>query len=81
MRSDHLPDHLTWSLDSKSIYFLATLRGSTHLYEARPEEDWVPQMSCAGDRRIYGYSLDAAQKTLPWSSPIPLCPATSSPAR
>ena len=32
MRSDHLPDHLTWSPDSRRIYFLALLRGSTSLY-------------------------------------------------
>jgi dipeptidyl aminopeptidase/acylaminoacyl peptidase len=74
MRSDHLPDHLTWSPDSRRIYFLASLRGSSSLYEARPEEDAIPHVVIDGERRIYGYSLDAARRTVAFVASDPTLP-------
>ncbi len=74
VRSDHLPAQLTWTPDGKGIYFLASLRGATHLYLARTEENAIPQVIAGGDRRIYGYSLDTARQSLAFVASDPTMP-------
>jgi dipeptidyl aminopeptidase/acylaminoacyl peptidase len=74
LRADHLADHLVWSADGQDVYFLASLRGATHVYAARPDEDWLPREIVSGDRRIYGFALDVATRTLVLAASDPITP-------
>ncbi len=61
---DHAPIHLEWSPDSRAIYFLGSLRGTTHVYAAKPEGGLLPRRVTEGDRHVYAFSLDRAGHTL-----------------
>ena len=57
MRGSHSAAHLTWSPDGRDIFFLASMRGTTHLYAAQPDADRLPRRLTDGSCQIYGFSL------------------------
>src|SRR5262249_4007782 len=61
---EHVDPHLFWSPDGQEVYFLASLRGTTHLYAARPAEDSEPRAVTSGARHVYGFSVDKAGQML-----------------
>jgi len=74
MRSSHGEAHLTWSPDSSDIFFLASMRGTTHVYVARPRNNRLPRRLTDGKNRVYSYSFDAAGRTLALASSDPATP-------
>ena len=64
LRASHGEPHLVWSADGQEIFFLASMRGTTHVYAARARGDLLPRRVTDGLRRVYAFSLDAAQTTL-----------------
>jgi dipeptidyl aminopeptidase/acylaminoacyl peptidase len=64
LRASHGAPQLIWSADGQEIFFLASMRGATHVYAARAHGDWLPRRVTDGARRIYAFSLDAARATL-----------------
>ncbi|MBF6590217.1 MAG: S9 family peptidase [Ktedonobacterales bacterium] len=74
MRVAHLHAHLTWSPDGQAIYFLASMRGTTHVYAARPQGNRLPRRVTDGGCRVYGFSLDVAATTLALGVSTPTVP-------
>ncbi len=74
LRSFHGASRLYWSADGQEIYFSGSMRGATHIYAARPTGDLLPRRVTDGERVIYGYSLDAAGKTLALARSEPTIP-------
>jgi len=60
MRAGHGGAHLVWSPDGHSIFFLASMRGATHVYAARPAGNLLPRRVTEGSRRIFDFSMDDA---------------------
>ena len=58
MRAGHGGAHLVWSPDGHNIFFLASMRGTTHVYAARPAGNLLPRRLTEGSRRIFAFSLD-----------------------
>ncbi len=54
---------LTWSADGQEVYFLAAMRGTTHLYALRPNGDGQPRRVTEGNIHVCGFSLDRATRT------------------
>ena len=63
-RAGHGPLPLAWSADGRDIYFLASMRGTVHVYAAQPEGELLPRRVTDGDLHIYDFSLDEARRTL-----------------
>jgi dipeptidyl aminopeptidase/acylaminoacyl peptidase len=64
LRASHGEPQLNWSADAREIFFLASMRGTTHVYAARARGDWLPRRVTDGLRRVYAFSLDATQTRL-----------------
>jgi acylaminoacyl-peptidase len=64
LRGSHGEAQLIWSNDGQEIFFLASMRGTTHVYAARARGDLLPRRVTDGLRRVYAFSLDAARTTL-----------------
>lgn len=64
LRASHGEPQLIWSADGQEIFFLASMRGTTHLYAAHARGDLLPRRVTDGLRRIYAFSLDAARNRL-----------------
>jgi len=64
MRAGHGVLPVYWSRDGHEIYFLASMRGTVHIYAARPGSDLLPTRVTDGDRHVYTFSLDTANRTL-----------------
>ncbi len=74
MRSSHGEAQLTWSPDSSDIFFLASMRGTTHVYAARARINRLPRRLTDGKCRVYSYSFDASGRTLALVSSDPAVP-------
>jgi dipeptidyl aminopeptidase/acylaminoacyl peptidase len=74
MRVGHGGAHLVWSRDGRELYFLATMRGTTHVYAARPDSDLLPQRVTDGQVHVYGFSLDDERRTLALAISDPAVP-------
>jgi dipeptidyl aminopeptidase/acylaminoacyl peptidase len=74
LRASHGERLLIWSADGQEIFFLASMRGTTHVYAARARGDWLPRRVTDGPRRIYAFSLDAATATMALSVSDPANP-------
>jgi dipeptidyl aminopeptidase/acylaminoacyl peptidase len=59
MRAGHGEAHMVWSSNGE-IYFLASTRGTTHVYALGAEGDLPPRQVTSGDVHVYAFSLDAA---------------------
>jgi dipeptidyl aminopeptidase/acylaminoacyl peptidase len=64
LRGSHGAPQLVWSADGQEIFFLASMRGTTHVYAARVSGDWLPRRVTDGLRRVYAFSLSHATTTL-----------------
>lgn len=64
LRGSHGAPQLIWSADGQEIFFLASMRGTTHVYAARVSGDWLPRRVTDGLRRVYAFSLNHATTTL-----------------
>lgn len=73
-RAGHGGAHLYWSTDGKEIYFVASMRGTTHVYATTPSEQRMPHRITDGDRRIYAFSMDDARRTLALAISDPAVP-------
>jgi dipeptidyl aminopeptidase/acylaminoacyl peptidase len=60
MRAGHGGAHLVWSPDGRDIFFLASMRGTTHVYAARTIGHLLPRRLTEGSRRICNFSMDDA---------------------
>lgn len=54
---DYLPGNATWSADSRTIYFMGGVGGTTHLFRVRVTGGPVEQVT-KGERRINGVTFD-----------------------
>jgi acylaminoacyl-peptidase len=64
LRGSHGAPQLIWSADGQEIFFLASMRGTTHVYAARVSGDWLPRRVTDGLRRVYAFSLNHATTTI-----------------
>ena len=64
LRGSHGAPQLIWSADGQEIFFLASMRGTTHVYAARVSGDLLPRRVTDGLRRVYAFSLNHATTTL-----------------
>ena len=64
MRSSHGGARVIWSADGREIFFLASMRGTTHVYAAQAQGDLLPRRITDGARHVYAYALDAATHRL-----------------
>jgi dipeptidyl aminopeptidase/acylaminoacyl peptidase len=62
-RAFHGSAETFWSADGRLIYFVASGRGTTHVY-AVPAEGGTPRPLTTGQRRVYGVSLDPGGRSL-----------------
>jgi dipeptidyl aminopeptidase/acylaminoacyl peptidase len=74
LRGSHGAPQLIWSADGQEIFFLASMRGTTHVYAARVSGDWLPRRVTDGLRRVYAFSLDTAGTTLALGASDPTDP-------
>ncbi|HEV2405940.1 MAG TPA: S9 family peptidase, partial [Ktedonobacterales bacterium] len=74
MRAGHGGAHVDWSNDGKDIYFLASMRGTTHLYAATPSGDLLPRRISNGHLHVYAFSLDNDQQRLALAISDPALP-------
>jgi len=74
MRSSHGGAHLSWSPDGREVFFAGSMRGATHIYAKRPNSNLLPRRVTEGDRRHFGFSLDASGKTLALAISSPTMP-------
>ncbi|MGZ6389742.1 MAG: prolyl oligopeptidase family serine peptidase [Ktedonobacterales bacterium] len=63
-QAGHGGAHLYWSTDGREVFFLASMRGTTHVYATAPAEERLPHRITDGDCHIYALSMDEARRTL-----------------
>ncbi len=73
MRAGHGPALPYWTSDGQRILFLASYRGTAHVYAAAAAGG-EPQAVTTGDRHVYGFSLDGARHTLALAVSDPVAP-------
>jgi len=74
MRIGHGGAHLVWSVDGRDIYFMASMRGTTHVYAARPDGNLLPQRVTDGQYHVSGFTLDEARRQLALAISDPAVP-------
>jgi dipeptidyl aminopeptidase/acylaminoacyl peptidase len=74
LRVGHGGAHLVWSLDGREIYFLGSMRGTTHVYAATPAGDLLPRRVTDGQCHVYAFSLDKRQRSLALTISDPAVP-------
>jgi len=74
MRSSHGGAHLVWSPDGREVFFAGSMRGATHIYAKRPNSNLLPRRVTEGDRRHFGFSMDADGKTMALAISSPTIP-------
>jgi dipeptidyl aminopeptidase/acylaminoacyl peptidase len=74
LRASHGEPQLIWSADGQEIFFLASMRGTTHVYAARARGDLLPRRVTDGLRRVYAFSLDDARTRLALGVSAPTAP-------
>lgn len=73
MRAGHGPARMLWSADGGTIYFLASYRGMTHVYAARPEGG-QPVAVTEREGHVYAFSMDASRQSLALGISDPIIP-------
>lgn len=73
LRAGHGPARAYWSTDGGAIYFLASYRGMTHVYKARPTGGQIAAVT-EGAHHVYAFSMDAARQTLALGISDPVTP-------
>jgi len=73
-RAGHGGGHPRWSPDGQEIFFQGTLRGTVHVYAARPDGSAAPRQVTSGAVQLYAFSLDDACKTLALGLSSPTIP-------
>ena len=73
MRAAHGGTHMYWSSKGE-IYFLGSVRGTTHVYAARAESGQEPRPVSSGRLHVYGFSLDTDGTTMAIGVSDPLTP-------
>ncbi len=63
-RSSHGSHHIAWTPDSREALFLASTRGTTHVYAAPVEGSTPPRALTEGALHVYGYTTNAEARTL-----------------
>jgi dipeptidyl aminopeptidase/acylaminoacyl peptidase len=74
LRASHGEPQLIWSADGHEIFFLASMRGTNHVYAARARGDLLPRRVTDGLRRVYAFSLDRATSQLALAASDPATP-------
>ncbi|HEU5347946.1 MAG TPA: S9 family peptidase [Ktedonobacterales bacterium] len=74
MRAGHGGAHLFWSPDGHHIFFLASMRGTTHVYAARTTGNLLPRRLTEGSRRIYAFWMDHDCHHLALAASDPITP-------
>jgi dipeptidyl aminopeptidase/acylaminoacyl peptidase len=74
LRASHGDPQLIWSADGQEIFFLASMRGTTHVYAARARGDLLPRRVTDGLRRVYAFALDDARHRLALGLSDPVVP-------
>jgi dipeptidyl aminopeptidase/acylaminoacyl peptidase len=72
-RAGHGPARPFWSADGTEVYFLASYRGTTHVYAARPAGG-EPRSITQCERHVYAFTLDAARRTVALAVSDPATP-------
>jgi dipeptidyl aminopeptidase/acylaminoacyl peptidase len=72
-RVGHGGPHLYWSADGGRIFFLASGRGSTDVYDI-PAQGGTPRRLTSAGGRVYGFSLDQARRRIALAVSDPLTP-------
>lgn len=73
-RSSHGAHHLVWDTASREILFLGSMRGATHVYAAPADGASQPRQLTSGSIHVYGFSADAAVRTLALGISTPTIP-------
>jgi dipeptidyl aminopeptidase/acylaminoacyl peptidase len=73
-RAGHGDQPVVWSADGREIYFTGSMRGTAHVYAARPASDLLPRRISDGEVHVYAFSLDAARHTLALAISDPVTP-------
>jgi dipeptidyl aminopeptidase/acylaminoacyl peptidase len=73
-RAGHGPARPSWSADGREIRFLASYRGTTHVYAAPQDGGSLPRALTSGERHVYAFSLDTARRTLALAISDPTVP-------
>jgi dipeptidyl aminopeptidase/acylaminoacyl peptidase len=73
MRAAHVHPHLAWSRDEE-VFFLATMRGTTHVYAAQARGERLPRRISDGGCRVYDFTLDKEATTLALAVATPTIP-------
>lgn len=73
-RAGHGGAHLFWSTDGREVYFLASMRGTTHVYAAAPAEQLLPHRLTDGNSRVFAFTMDDARRTLALAISDPAVP-------
>ncbi len=73
-RGDHGASDLYWSRDGGRVYFLASFRGTAHVYVAQPDTSATPQPLTKGQSHVYAFSMDADRHALALGISDPVVP-------
>lgn len=73
-RSSHGAHHITWTPDSQEALFLASTRGTTHVYAAAVDGSVAPRSLTEGALHVYSYSTNAQAHTLALGITTPVIP-------
>jgi dipeptidyl aminopeptidase/acylaminoacyl peptidase len=73
MRASHGEAHMAWSSGGE-IYFLGSMRGTTHVYALEPDSNLPPRQVTNGNVHVYDFSLDTACSTLALGISNPVMP-------
>jgi dipeptidyl aminopeptidase/acylaminoacyl peptidase len=71
---DHVGPHLAWAADGSRIFFLATARGTAHVYAAAPQGGGQPGSVTTGNVHVYGFSPDKTGERLALAISDPAVP-------
>ncbi len=63
MREEHGHPAPTWSLDGSTLYFMAEVRGSTHVF-SMPAAGGTPTQITQGEQHLLDFTMDAARQRM-----------------
>ena len=73
-RAGHGGGRPHWSPDGNAIYFQGTMRGTVHVYAARPDGSLLPRRVTDGPVQIFAFSLDKDCENLALGLSTPTIP-------
>jgi dipeptidyl aminopeptidase/acylaminoacyl peptidase len=73
-RSSHGAHHITWTPDSREALFLASTRGTTHVYAAPVDGSAQPRPLTNGALHVYSYSTNTEARRLALAISTPTLP-------